>query len=195
MAEHYIRRVSAFEPGASQKSNANTVRVDSSVEGLKFGTGSSGSAEKQVTVQGNVGLAAATLTLTQTAHDGQYIVVTVLSGSTITLPAATGSGATYKVIVGATLTSGSLVVKVASSSDYMRGFAYTVNGGVAATWATANTGTVSTESDTVTFNRTTTGLGTIGDYLEFVDFKANVWAVETEANASGTTATPFSASV
>lgn len=190
-----IFRGTTVPPNAFSNIRSNTLRVDSALEAMKFGTGTSGQSEKQLTAQGLIGLAAATLTLVQKTHDGMYVVTSIVAGSTITLPAATGSGATYRVIVGATLTSGSLIVQAASATDYFRGFAYTVNGAVAATWATANTGTVATESDTITFNRTTLGLGTIGDFIEFVDIAAAVWAVESQANASGTTASPFSVAV
>lgn len=134
-------------------------------------------------------------TLTAAAHDGVFVVINAAAGATLTLPAATGSGATYRIIVGTTLTSGSLVVQVASNADYLRGFAYTVSGGTSSTFATANTGTVATESDTITFNRSTTGLGTIGDFIEVVDIKPHVWAVEATYASSGTAATPFSAAV
>jgi hypothetical protein len=142
-----------------------------------------------------VSLAAATLSLTQALHDGLYVIVNRAAGAAITLPAATGSGATFRIIVGTTLTSGTLAVAVANASDFMRGEAYTFVTTVASTFGTTNTGTVATESDTFTFNRTTTGLGTIGDFVEFVDIAPNVWAVEADYASSGTAATPFSAAV
>jgi hypothetical protein len=136
-----------------------------------------------------------TLTLSADAHDSKFVVLTSLSGCTITLPAATGSGAHFNIIVGATLTSGSVVLQVASATDYLRGQAYTFVTTTASTFGTANTGTVSTESDTITFNRTTTGLGTIGDYIEVVDIGAAIWAIEADYASSGTAATPFSVAV
>lgn len=132
--------------------------------------------------------------LTVAAHDGIPLIVNRAAGCAITLPAATGSGACFRIWIGTTLTSGSFSVAVASGTDFMRGAAYTV-GAAQATFLTANSGTVATESDTVTFNRTTTGLGTIGDYLEFFDIAAAVWSVELEYASSGTAATPFSAAV
>lgn len=137
---------------------------------------------------------ATTITLNAAQHDHRPITIQSASGCTITLPAATGSGAVYNIFVGTTLTSGSLIVKVANATDYMRGGAYTV-GAAAATFLTANTGTVATESDTVTFNRTTTGLGTQGDFVECTDLAPNLWGVECDYASSGTAATPFSAAV
>jgi hypothetical protein len=142
-----------------------------------------------------ISLTAASLTLVPGTHAGKTLVVNIASGSTITLPAATGSGARYYIFVGTTLTSGSLVVKVANANDFMRGEAYTFSGATASTFGTANTGTVSTESDTITFNRGTTGLGTIGDFIELIDLAANVWSLEADYASSGTAATPFTAAV
>lgn len=150
---------------------------------------------KQVKGIAPVSLTAATLSLTAALHDGLYVIVNRAAGSTITLPAATGTGATFKIIVGTTLTSGSLIIQVANSTDYLRGEAYTFSGATASTFGTANTGTVATESDTLTMNRTTTGLGTQGDFVEIVDIAANLWGIEADYASSGTAATPFSAAV
>lgn len=127
-------------------------------------------------------------------HDGRVLVLNAAAGITVTLPPATGSGFHVNLFVGTTITSNTLVVKVANSSDYMRGGVYT-SGAAAATFLTANTGTVSTESDTITFNRGTSGLGTIGDFIELIDLIPNVWAVEADYASSGSAVTPFSAAV
>lgn len=136
-------------------------------------------------------------TLTAAAHANRTVVVNAAAGATITLPAATGTGNKYKIIVGTTLTSGSLVVAVANATDYMRGFAILANDvdGSASNFETANTGTVATESDTLTMNRTTTGIGTIGDVVEIEDIKTAIFSVRAHAQASGAEATPFSAAV
>src|ERR1035437_5155186 len=142
-----------------------------------------------------VSLTAGTLTLSPALHDGKYVSVNILSGAAITLPPATGSGATYKIIVGTSLTSGSLSVAVANAADYFRGQAYTFVTTVASTFGTANSGTVSKESDTFTMNHTTTGLGTIGDFIELVDMAAHIWAIEADYASSAAAASPFSAAV
>jgi hypothetical protein len=101
------------------------------------------------------------------------------------------------VVVGTTLTSGSLTAAVASATDFYRGFALFANDtdGSASNFETANTGTVATESDTITLNRTTTGIGTIGDSIDFEDIATAVWAVHVRAQANGTEATPFTVAV
>lgn len=137
------------------------------------------------------------LTLTAALHAGRTVVLNALAGGTFTLPAATGTGNKYRIVVGTTLTSGSLVAAVPNATDYFRGFALFANDtdGSASNFETANSGTVATESDTITLNRTTTGIGTIGDVLEFEDIATAVWSVHVKAQASGTEATPFSAAV
>lgn len=143
-------------------------------------------------------LAAATLTLDPTIHDNKLVVVNRAAGATITLPAATGSGARFQIAIGLLVTSTNIILQVANANDYMRGFAFvkTDDSAVSAsTFPTANTGTLATESDTLTWNRTTSGTCVVGDYIEVIDIAANVWAIETENNASGTEVTPFSAAV
>lgn len=151
-------------------------------------------AKKQVQGIAPLSITTATLALTVAAHDGIIIRLDRAAGVAVTLPAATGSGACFRIFVGTTLTGTSITFAVASASDYMRGQAWTI-GAANAGFLTANTGTVSTESDTITWNKGTTGLGTQGDYVEFVDIAANVWAVEVDYASSGTAATPFSAAV
>lgn len=132
----------------------------------------------------------ASATLTRAAH-GERTVIMGTATQTLTLPAATGSGAKFRIVPGVTATS--MKVQVASASDYMRGQAW----GIASAnvgFQTANTGTVATESDTVTLNGTTTG-GIVGTEMEFEDILANVWQVEVDSCGSGTGATPFSAAV
>jgi len=151
-----------------------------------------------VTGPAPVSITGATQILTAAAHAGVTVVANRAAGIAFTLPAATGTGNKYRIIVGTTLTSGSLSVAVASGTDFMRGVAIFETddaGNVPQTFPTANTGTVATESDTITFNRTTTGLGTIGDYIEIEDIAAAVFAVKVVTNANGTEATPFTVAV
>jgi hypothetical protein len=144
-----------------------------------------------------VTLAAATLSLTQALHDGKTVVVTKTDGTTITLPAATGTGARFRIVQGAKVASVGTVVQVASATDYFRGaqYAATDNGsGAGLTWPTANTATVATESDTITWDGSTKG-GNIGDVIELEDIATAVWLLKAFVDATGTEATPFSVAV
>jgi hypothetical protein len=133
-----------------------------------------------------------TLTASKTltpSDAGTALVVNAAAGLTLTLPAATGSGYAYKVVIGTTVTSNTVVIQVVGD-DTMTGLAIsaadggnTVNG-----WETAGT------SDTITFDGSTTG-GLKGDVVELIDCAADTWSVQIRSASTGTEATPFSAAV
>lgn len=135
--------------------------------------------------------AGATKTLTD-ADAGKTVLLDTAAGSVVTLPAATGSGATYKFRVSVLATSNSHIIKVANSSDAMDGFIFTMDDTAAsgeAYFAVAGT------SDTITLNRTTTGSVTIGEYIEITDIATNRFHVKGFISNTGSSATPFSATV
>ena len=140
-----------------------------------------------------VSVTGATVAISETKHDHKTIVLNRAGGVTATLPAARGTGATFRFVNGTALSAATHVIKVASSSDYMRGQCTTV-GATATGFATANTGTVATESDTITLNGGTQG-GLVGDVIELEDVATNVWRVRLTVTGSGAGATPFSAAV
>lgn len=124
----------------------------------------------------------ASTTLNAGAHSGVTVVVNAAAGLTVTLPAATGSNAKYRIVIGTTVSSGSVVV-AAAGTDILAGKA----GLIDADFATA------ADSDKMTLNGTTTG-GIIGSVIELEDIASGVWLVEAELVSSGDEATPFSAS-
>jgi hypothetical protein len=127
----------------------------------------------------------ATLAVTD-AYNGQSIPLNRAGGMTVTLPAATGSQAVYKFLVGTTFTSNG-VIQVANATDVMNGLA-SVGGTTGSVFSTTAT------SDTITMNGSTTG-GLAGSYIELVDVSAGEWLVRAALVGSGTPATPFSAAV
>lgn len=135
--------------------------------------------------------AGSALTVTAASHAGRIIKLDTAAGSTCTLPAATGSGYSYTFVISVIATSNSHVVKVANSSDTMVGLISTLTdtGNAALIWKASGT------DDTITLNRTTTGSTALGEYLVLTDFATNVWLVQGVTAASGTEATPFSATV
>lgn len=136
--------------------------------------------------------AATTLTALQS---GKRVALDTAAGSTVTLPAATGSGASFSFIVTVTAT-GSHIIQVANSSDTISGFIYNNDLDSTAPAFYKGNGATSTD-DTITMNHTTTG-GIIGDTLELVDIKANLWLVRNASItcvAGSNIATPFSAAV
>ena len=135
--------------------------------------------------------AGGTLTLTEAEHAGRTIALDTAAGSVVTLPASTGGGSVYRFIVTVTATSNSHIIKVGNASDEMRG--YVIQDASEATapniwWAADN-------DDTITLNRSTTGLAAQGEYFEIVDALLNHFMVRGVSQASGAEATPFSATV
>lgn len=182
-----IRRIARDKLGAAGYSgNSSGLAVDSDSDIL------------ELNIDGNRRLidarrlVAAGSTKTLTAKDnGSIVCLDTATGSVVTLPAASGSGRVYKFLVTVTATSNSHVIKVANASDEMRGFVVQDSDTATAPniwWASDN-------DDTITLNRTTSGLAAQGEYFELVDATANHWFVRGYSQASGTEVTPFSAGV
>jgi hypothetical protein len=137
-----------------------------------------------------VNCTASTLTVTKLTHDQKIVTINAAAGCAVTLPAATGGGNWFRFFVGTTVTSNSTTIKVANASDTMRGNATVAqDGGDTVVMFEAGA-----TADTITFNGTTTG-GLVGDFVELIDVAANMYYVRVISAATGTEATPFSATV
>jgi hypothetical protein len=124
------------------------------------------------------------------SHANAEILVNAAAGLTLTLPAASGLGDEYSITIGTTVTSNSVIVRVANATDVMTGLAVqAADGG-----ATVGAYETAADSDTITFNGGTTG-GLRGDRIVLRDVAAGLWQVEVVGAATGTEATPFSATV
>ena len=137
----------------------------------------------------------ATATLTNADHAGRILLMGEVGGdaaATFTLPAATGSGAEFQFIVSVVNTS-NYVIKVADATDTIDG-SVTLHQDSANTVASFNT---AADSDTITMNGTTTGVGALGDYVEVIDIASNQYAVSgmVTCAAGSNPATMFSATV
>lgn len=137
-----------------------------------------------------VNATAATLTVTQATHGGRFVTLNRAAGITATLPAASGTGTVYSFVIGTTVTSNTTVIKVANASDTMTGTAYVVSDNSNAVVG-FRTGA---SDDTITFDGSTTG-GLKGDIVHVVDVATNLFSVTVLSAATGTEATPFSATV
>lgn len=157
------------------------------VKDVKTGYSGPGRTGKQSVAAGS------TLTLNANSHSGKTIFLDTLTGSVVTLPAATGTGNTYCFWVSVAPTSNNHIVKVANATDVITGnvLLTIVTGATSAGFTEA---TAATE-DTITMNGTTTG-GIKGSYFELTDVAAGFWLLS-KANliGSGSLATPFSATV
>jgi hypothetical protein len=137
--------------------------------------------------------AGSTLTLSRGQHAGKIILLDTLTGSIVTLPAATGTGDRYLFLVTLTNTSNNHIIKVANVTDIMIG-SVVVTSSTAATLA-GDAATIATADDTITMNGTTTG-GAVGTWVELIDTSAGVWTVRGQLAGSGTPAGgEFSATV
>ena len=130
------------------------------------------------------------LTCTRDVNGGRVMVVNAAAGCAITLPNATGTGSVYRFLIGTTITSNSTTIKVNNATDVMSGRAYVISDNSAAVlgYATGST------DDTITLNGTTLG-GYAGDIIEIIDAIAGTFQVKVLTKATGTEATPFSATV
>lgn len=138
-----------------------------------------------------------TASTTLTRSDAATVVtVNAAAGLTLTLPAATGLGDTYSIVLGTTVTSNSVIIKVASATDWMAGqiFVSSDNAADAAISFETATGAIGSRSDTITLNGTTTG-GLAGDRFVLVDIGTGQWEITGWMSATGTEVTPFSAAV
>lgn len=106
------------------------------------------------------------------------------AGIALTLPAATGTGATYTFFIGTTVTSSATTI-TAAGSDKISGSAYQTGATGAATAFYIASGT------TITLNGTTKG-GIKGDKITLIDVAAALWSVAVFESITSTAATPFS---
>jgi len=137
---------------------------------------------------------AATDAITEIEHAGRTCLLGEVGGNalvTLTLPDATGSGATYKFIVTVVNTS-TYVIKAPDSSNTIDGIMMYLDEDGSAVTAFPTVAA----SDTITINGGTTG-GQIGDYLELVDIATDQWHVRGTMRclAGVNPATCFSATV
>jgi hypothetical protein len=133
----------------------------------------------------------ATLTVTADLHGGKTITLNRAAGIAVTLPDATGTGVRFRFVVGTTVTSNSTTIKVPDAANTMTGRAYVETDGASDLVIAFGTGAT---ADTITLDGSTTG-GIKGDIITVEDIAADLWSVLVQTSATGTEATPFSATV
>lgn len=132
---------------------------------------------------------ASTLDVTAGGHAGQTVVSTIAGAQTATLPAATGSGNTYRFFFNVTA-SGNKVIQVNASPG-----TDIIQGGVSVSTDAAGVSILATATaDTITLSGSTTG-GVKGSWVELQDVASGVWRVGGFLVSTGAEATPFSAAV
>lgn len=123
------------------------------------------------------------------AHAGATYLLNTAGGSVATLPAATGTGNKYRFFVSTSTTSAAHKILAASGSDFFSGNITGQN----ATAVKQFTGLVSNSYCSLQMpNAGTQPSGGIqGDWFEFEDEAANLWAVKGMFSAGTTPTTPF----
>lgn len=145
-------------------------------------------------ISGRVVTLAVTTAITEAAHEGRTVLMTGAGGArTFTLPAATGGGGKYRFVVGEVNTSNYLI-KASAGTMLFKGLIIGQSATDSATDA-ARTWAAGSTDDTITLNGTTTGGVKLGDWIEFEDVAATMWAVKGMITQSGSEATPFSDTV
>lgn len=141
-----------------------------------------------VSVRG-VTVTATSLTITEALHEGRTVVLNTTASQAFTLPAATGSFGRYRFVCGQTVAGTASSIKVVDSTDTMVGTAiFAADGGNTAVAFEAGA-----TADSILLDSTSGGID--GTIVELEDCAANKWTVRIIGQATGTEATPFSATV
>lgn len=138
-----------------------------------------------------------TASATLTASEANApITVNAAAGLTLILPAATATGRRYEILIGTTVTSNSVIIRVASATDWFAGQIYASSDNAADATISFETaaGAIGSRSDTITLNGSTTG-GLAGDRIMLTDIGAGQWELTGWTSATGTEVTPLSAAV
>ena len=131
----------------------------------------------------------ATCTVTS-ANAGETILLNTAAGSAATLPAASGTGNTYKFVVSTTTTSGAHKILAASTSDALIGTEIGWTGSTAKVFAC---GAGTTHAIQMPYSGTQPSGGFAGDVFTYTDVATNIWLVQGVYQAGTTPTTPCSA--
>lgn len=158
-------------------------------DNIQYQTASYSEVNALCDMDSRVKLVAATPYTLGSVNDRNVIVLNRAAGLAITLPAATGSGVQFDIVVGVTFT-GACTIKCVGN-DIMKGFAILgLDGGdTCSFFATA------ADTDTITFAANNSTGGIAGARITLKDILIDTWAVEVFSDAAGSEATPFSATV
>jgi hypothetical protein len=131
--------------------------------------------------------ATSTITLSPALHDGKTVALDQADGVAVTLPAATGSGARYRLVVSVTVTSVGDIISAAGTDEFIGSLLAVLDNDTTVAWQAA----VADDFDVITLNGGTTG-GLIGDEVILEDIAAGVWQVSGRVvQLNATAATPF----
>lgn len=123
-------------------------------------------------------------------HVGRWSVLNAVAGGQIDLPAATGSGSEYKAVVKTALTSAAWIFRTnVATGDRFTGGVFIGDGGDTAA-ETADLWVPGSSDEVLTMAFAAT-LGTIGAWVEFLDYDTGLWLVRGHLGSSLDPATPW----
>jgi hypothetical protein len=165
----------------------NTKGINGTTIWANIGTSTSSQWVDLENPDGGLVTATAAFTATPLTHAGRTVILSLLAGFAVTMPAATGSGLIYRFAVGIVVTSGSYAISCPANTL----FGTVVNGPAGAGGACSTfTATTTTGSTSVTLDAVNKGGKSMGDWVSFQDVAASQWFC-TGVVTSGTPATPF----
>ncbi len=133
-----------------------------------------------------VNLTAASLTMSEAVHGGgRTLTVNVASGTAITLPAATGSGTKFRLVLGTLITSNTTTVTT-GAGDYLGGLVLAARQSSGLVTAYMLNGS---SNHILTLNGSTQG-GTVGDLIELEDVASHLWECQVRMQTVGASSSP-----
>ena len=134
---------------------------------------------------GSLTINTATATLSADGYGGMRILLDRAAGSVVTLPAATGSGIQFEIIIKTTVTSSAYDIRCPSGSEFFgHALLHQDSANTVVTFDAAD------NDNEISMNGTTTG-GLRGGRIVLTDAYSGHWHVIAEMAATGTEASPF----
>lgn len=170
MSIRNIRRQATAPLGAT--ASAAPIYVDSDDNRVKVIPAGSGSTEVELLNHtGIVSVTATVLAVTKALHSFKTLVLNVVAGCALQLPAATGSGDRYRFVVG-TASNANVLSAVVATDIFSGGYIQNDTGASAAVTADF----MEAAATDNTYSPTTAGGGgLVGDWFEIEDIAAGVW--------------------
>lgn len=135
-----------------------------------------------------VSVTAGAISLTAALHAGGTTVLNLAGGVAVTLPAATGSGSRYRIVVGTA--SNANTIATLPVTDFFRGGVIINDSGDSAA-GTADFFPAASTSNKMS-PTTVGGGGAVGDWVLLEDFAAGLWLVSGVYQTAADAVTPFS---
>lgn len=131
------------------------------------------------------------ITITAASHAGKTLTISAAAACAVTLPAATGTGNKYRMVLLVAATGTAHTIKCVGTDDMEASVAIF---DTSATDITAIAFAATATDDTITLDGTTKS-GVRGTVVELQDVASGLWSALVRGPATGSYASPFSAGV